>query len=523
MTHDLSRRGLLRAAGIGTVIAAGAAGTGGAARAAGDGSLRAVYHLTPSSGWLCDVQRPIVVDGETLVYHLHAAETAGPGGWDLATTRDGVTFEHHGPVLPIEGVEPVWSGSAVVDADGGAGYGDGAVIALATRLPEGEVGRQQQYLYWSVDGGRSFTREAEPVIPNVDAETAETPQELENAAWFRDPKVEWDPDRQEWVCVIGRQRYAAMYTSTDLHAWQLRRNFDYLVDPATDTDLGGIECPDLFRMRADDGTVHWVIGGSMDGHAAGEPMTFAYWVGDWDGELFTPASRTPQWLDHGYDWYSAVTWPDEQDPLGVRRAIAWMNNWKYAKREVPTSASDGYNGQASIVRELRLRREADGRYALVSTPLPAIAAGGGKAVVLPARDVTGVTPVPELAGTAYLLEIEMSWDEATNVGVSVGCSADGTRRVNIGVHGDYVYLDRGPADREECSFGEFRESRAPQDPAARSVRLQVFVDRQSVEVFVNEGHVVLSQQVYFREGDEGIALYADGGPARVATLRMTPL
>ena len=137
MTHDLSRRGLLRAAGIGTVIAAGAAGTGGAARAAGDGSLRAVYHLTPSSGWLCDVQRPIVVDGETLVYHLHAAETAGPGGWDLATTRDGVTFEHHGPVLPIEGVEPVWSGSAVVDADGGAGYGDGAVIALATRLPEG--------------------------------------------------------------------------------------------------------------------------------------------------------------------------------------------------------------------------------------------------------------------------------------------------------------------------------------------------------------------------------------------------
>jgi sucrose-6-phosphate hydrolase SacC (GH32 family) len=39
------------------------------------------------------------------------------------------------------------------------------------------------------------------------------------------------------------------------------------------------------------------------------------------------------------------------------------------------------------------------------------------------------------------------------------------------------------------------------------------VDRLSVEVFVNAGHTVLSQQVHFAAGDTGISFYTDGGPA----------
>ena len=51
------------------------------------------------------------------------------------------------------------------------------------------------------------------------------------------------------------------------------------------------------------------------------------------------------------------------------------------------------------------------------------------------------------------------------------------------------------------------------DPTARSVHLRIFVDTQSVEVFVNAGHTMLSQQVHFADGDTGISLHADGGPA----------
>lgn len=511
MTVRISRRA------FGGLAAAGALATP-AVPARAEGSQRAVYHLTRPSGWLCDIQRPLDVDGTYQLYYLHSDTTARDGEWHRASTVDGVEFAHHGTALPMVGNEPVWTGSTVRDVDGIAGFGPGAVIALATRLPRHELRMQQQYLYGSRDGGATFTMLPDPVIPNPNRPTASTPAEIDNAQWFRDPKLQWDPVRGEWVCVIGRQRYAAFYTSHDLRTWSLRRNFDYRLT-AQDPDLGGIECPDLFTMTADDGTVHWVLGGSMDGWSAGAPMTFAYWIGHWDGEVFVPRDRTPQWLDRGFDWYSAVTWPHRDDPERVRLAIAWMNNWKYAAREVPTHATDGFNGQASIVRELRLRRQADGRYALISTPTAELDARVRRARTLPDRTVDGQALL-EFAGRAYELSLDISWQALANVGVAVGVAADGGRRTNIGVCGDRVYVDRGGSDRPECSFGAFREASAPQDPTARSIRLRILVDRQSVEVFVNAGHVVLSDQVLFRDGDERIRLYTDGGPARFTGIRV---
>ena len=139
---------------------------------------------------------------------------------------------------------PVWTGSAVVDEENTAGFGAGALVVLATRPTGGEARHQEQYLYWSRDG-ESFTARPGPVIANPDADGAVTPEEIDNAEWFRDPKVVRDPERSQWVCVIGRRRYLSVYVSGDLLEWSWASNFDYLVDGAA--DLGGMECPDLFR------------------------------------------------------------------------------------------------------------------------------------------------------------------------------------------------------------------------------------------------------------------------------------
>lgn len=515
-----TRRDLLRSTGCGALALTGALlATTSSARAEDLTSLRARFHLTPPQGWLCDPQRPVAVGGVTQLYYLHSAENSGDGGWDRASTTDFVTFEHHGEAIPLLPDFPVWSGSLVVDEQDTAGFGAGAVIAFATQPTDGVRKFQEQYLYSSTDGGVSFTRLQEPVIVNEDGREATTEQEIENAEWFRDPKVHWDSARQEWVCVIGRLRYAAFYTSPDLRTWTLRRNFDYRLE-ASDPDLGGIECPDLFEMTADDGSSHWVLGASMDAYGVGLPMTYAYWTGTWDGEQFLPDSRTPQWLDRGWDWYAAVTWPSTEDPARVRYGIGWMNNWKYANRDVPTDASDSYNGQFSVVRELRLRREADGRCALVSAPVPALAAAATAVRTLPDLTVDGAA-VLDVDARAYELELDLAWDAASNVGVSVGRSADGARHTNIGITGGRVYVDRGPSDLEGFSFGEFRQAEAPIDPSARAVHLRILVDTQSVEVFVDDGYTVLSQQVHLLPGDTGASLYADGGTLRATgvTLR----
>lgn len=516
MMHPIARRSVLQGAGAGA-LALMLSSVPRPTAAQAQVSLRAKYHMTPPTGWLCDPQRPVTTNGAYQLYYLHSGVNNGQGGWDHATTSDGVAFTHHGTVMPLEPDFPVWSGCAVVDTANTAGFGAGAVIALATKPTDGIRKYQEQYLYWSSDGGFTFTALPDPVIVNTDGRTATTPAEIENAEWFRDPKIHWDAARNEWVCVIGRARYASFYTSTNLRNWTLKLNFDF-----PNHALGGIECPDLFEMTAGDGTRHWVLGASMDAYSVGLPMTYAYWMGAWDGEQFIAADLTPQWLDWGWDWYAAVTWPSLEAPETRRLAIAWMNNWKYAARDVPTDASDGYNGQNSIVRELRLEHQSDGRYSLLSNPVESLSNYATATTTFPSQSVAGSFVLP-FNGRAYELELDVSWDTANNVGVSVGRSANGIRHTNIGKYGDELYVDRAPSDLSGYSLAPYSRAAAPIDANARSMHLRIFVDTQSVEVFVNAGHTALSQQVHFAEGDTGISFYADGGTATFSNILVREL
>ena len=505
----VSRRSVVAAlAGLGGAVSLGACASPRERARAGE-SLRARFHMTPPRGWLCDCQRPVVLNGRTHLYYLHAQTNAGPGGWDVCTSEDLVAFGGNRVAIPMGDGVPVWTGSAVVDEDGTAGFGAGALVVLATRPTGGQARHQEQYLYWSHDG-ESFTARPEPVIANPDGDVAVTPEEIGNAEWFRDPKVVRDQDRSQWVCVIGRRKYLSVYVSGNLIDWSWASNFDYLVDGAA--DLGGMECPDLFRITADDGSAHWIIAASMDAYASGLPMTYAYWVGQWDGTRFTADDIAPQWLDRGWDWYAAVTWPSEEDPERVRHAIGWMNNWKYAARDTPTDASDGYNGQMSVVRRIRLVRRPDGRYSLLSEPVPALRDALGEPRALERREVSGRWEAP-WSGRAYELELDIEWDAADDVGVSVGCAPDDARHTDIGVRDGRVYVDRGPSDRADYSFRPYLRAEAPIDPDARRVHLRIEVDTQSVEVFVDDGGVVVSQQVYFQADDAAVRLYAHGDPA----------
>jgi len=102
MTPQFPRRTLLQGTGAGALALLMSGAVSGSAQAAA--SQRAVYHMTPPSGWLCDPQRPVYTNGGYQLYYLHSSINNGQGGWDHATTTDAVSFSHHGVVLPqLEG------------------------------------------------------------------------------------------------------------------------------------------------------------------------------------------------------------------------------------------------------------------------------------------------------------------------------------------------------------------------------------------------------------------------------------
>lgn len=478
-------------------------------------SLRPTYHLTGPPGWLSDPQRPVWAGGRYNLYYLFSDDPdTGQGDWHHATTTDGVVFADRGTGIPRGPNFPVWTGSGVVDTANTAGFGAGAVVVLATQPTGGDRYRQEQYLWYSTDDGDTFAPYGPPVIANPDPGHED---------WFRDPKIEWDAARHEWVAVIGRNTYMSFYTSPDLKTWTHESDVSY-----TAQDIGGMECPDLFRIRADDGTVHWVLAASVQGDRVGLPDTYAYWTGSWDGHAFHRDHLDPQFLDHGFDWYAGVTWPDRTAPLDRRFAIAWMNNWRYASlTHTPTYASDGISGQMSLVRELTMARQDDGGYALLSEPVRALQDHVTRRVRPPDVTVDGTHDLG-YHGTAYELDVDVAWSDLDNVGLSVGVSADGSRHTDLGVFDNRVfYLNRQPSEQPgqdpNIGFYPYVQSESPFDPGRRSVHLRVFVDRESVEVFVGDGRTVHSDQVFFASGDTGIRLYSQGGPARFSHLTVKEL
>ncbi len=108
------------------------------------------------------------------------------------------------------------------------------------------------------------------------------------------------------------------------------------------------------QLRAPDGAVKYVLGMSANGEGKGEPKTYAYWTGDFDGTTFTPDEENPKWLDYGFDWYGGVTFEDglSEDEQAKRYALAWMNNWSYAD-QTPSMKYDGFNGTTPSSGKLR--------------------------------------------------------------------------------------------------------------------------------------------------------------------------
>ncbi|MEV4989856.1 glycoside hydrolase family 32 protein [Pseudarthrobacter sp. LMD1-1-1.1] len=470
--------------------------------------MRPTYHFSVPDNWKNDPQRPIYIDGEYHYYYLYNGDYLQGGGgtsWRRATTTDHVSFRDRGVAIPKFSNDngDCWSGCLVIDERNTAGYGENAVIALVTQAPQG---RQAQYLWYSTDRGRSFQPgDPAPVLPNPGVQD------------FRDPKVIWDADRGQWFMVNAEGQKLGFYTSPNLRSWQRVGEF-------IRTDLGLLECPDLFQMTADDGTSHWVLGTSANGKGRGLPATYAYWIGSFNGTTFVPDQAEPEWLDYGYDFYGAVTYPHHDtsgaEDATLRRALGWANFWDYP-HNTPTLATDAYNGDDMIVRDVRLKKEGTS-YHLVSAPTAGLSDHVKQSHRLGDVTVTGTRDL-DINSLAYDLNCELRWDPArppANVGLEICRAAGGGRHVAAGafLRGPFVYVNRRPTINPTGG-----ESQTPIDPSAGRLTLRILVDRTSVELFVGDGRVVHSHRVFPLDGDNGIRLYAHEGTATFGNLTINEI
>ena len=298
-------------------------------------------HFRPLYGWINDPNGMCYKDGVWHLFYQYNPFGAKWGNlsWGHATSTDLVKWEHCDVALIPDELGMIFSGSAVVDENGTAGFGENAVVAIYTSAGT----RQTQSIAYSTDGLKFEKYNKNPVL-------------VSHRPDFRDPKVIWHEETSAWIMAISAGNAMEFYRSTDLKNWEFASRFGEGAG-----NHGGVwECPDLFPLEYD-GNNKWILISSCSRNSTLGTGS-QYFIGSFDGYVFTPDSVSDKWMDYGMDHYAAVTFSNA--PQDRRISMAWEGNWMYAN-DLPLK---GWRCMMTVPRELFLM-EYNGSLVMGSMPV----------------------------------------------------------------------------------------------------------------------------------------------------------
>lgn len=471
--------------------------------------FRPIYHHTPAYGWMNDANGLVYKDGE---YHLYFQYNPygskwGNMHWGHSVSKDLVHWTHEQPAIARDTMGHIFSGSCVVDHNNSAGFGKDAIIAFYTshkNLP-GNHQRQQQCIAYSLDNGRTYTKyEGNPVVTPFDG--------LEN---FRDPKVFWYAPQNKWVMIVSADKNMRFYESKDLKKWSYMSEWGAGFGPQPNQ----FECPDFFEMAVDGNAQQkkWVMIVNINpGFVYGGSGTM-YFVGQFDGHKFTcdTAPNDVKWLDWGKDHYATVTYSNTP---GRIIAMPWMSNWQYANL-TPTQQ---FRSQNALPRELKLYTADNGELLVSAAPVKETEALRNKATDLGSFEGEKQAKIDNEG--AFELDFDLQAGTADKCGVEIA----NDKGEKVSIYYD-VKAQRFVMDRAESGITEFGNKVEPhQLDNAQSLKrykevtvnyhnafalgtwapvpvkvdahhVQIFVDKSSVELFVDGGRIAMTNLVFPNE------------------------
>jgi fructan beta-fructosidase len=471
-----------------------------------DEPYRPQYHFTPIEKWMNDPNGLVYYKGEYhLFYQYYPDDTVwGPMHWGHAVSRDLVNWQNLPIALYPDENGMIFSGSAVVDWHNTAGFGREALVAIFTL--NSNSNRQSQGLAYSTDKGRTWIKYAgNPVL--------EPPQNIKN---LRDPKVFWygDAETGHWVMAVAAGNVILFFSSPDLKTWEPTGGFGF----GCGSTAGIWETPDLFPLPVDGGPeTRWVLTvGVQDGAPAGGSGT-QYFIGDFDGEKFVSENprNTILWVDFGADFYAAQSWNDE--PNHRRLWLGWMNNWRYAT-QIPTST---WRGAFTLPRELSLVTTTDG-IRLVQQPIPKVQTLRSENQTWQKQKISGVSSYPLSASTFELLaEFQIAPNmPADRLGFHLLTGEGESVTVGFTTKSHTLFIDRTQCEQDDFSPVFTGVHMAQMKPEDGVIRLHIFVDRSSIEIFANDGKVVLTDQVFPCGEIKGLDVFSDGGEITLNSLEI---
>lgn len=441
---------------------------------------RPAFHFTPKKSWMNDPNGMFYYNG---TYHLYFQyypddNVWGPMHWGHATSKDMVNWEEQAIALYPDEMGYIFSGSAVVDHNNTSGFGqDGKIpiVAIFThhnmeKEKAKQVDVETQSIAYSLDEGMTWIKYAgNPVIENPEIRD------------FRDPKVIWDDNSNQWIMALAAQDNVRFYASPNLKDWSYLSNFGLNLG-----HHGGVwECPDLFPLKvAGSEEIKWILFVSINPGGPNQGSATQYFVGDFDGTNFVLDQDFAKdlekhdnfWVDFGRDNYAGVTWQNTERDNGNKLFIGWMSNWDYAQ-EVPTNT---WRSAMTIAREIGLIKTTQG-YRLTSIPV---------------EETKQTLKSLSHDSTELLGSIALTLEADTTKKVGYVLSNDLGEQLEFGfdpAKQDF-YIDRTKAGKNDFSekFAPHL-SYAPRFTKEKIIKGTMVLDKTSIELFWDDGLTVMTE------------------------------
>ncbi len=436
--------------------------------------FRPQYHFSPREHWTNDPNGLVYFEGE---YHLFFQYNPfgnewGHMSWGHAVSTDLLHWQELPVALREENGVMIFTGSTVVDEHNSSGFcagGKHCLVAIYTgHTPESgsKPALQTQNIAYSNDRGRTWTKYPGNPVLNL------------NMSDFRDPKVFWSEQGRHWVMVVSlpNEHKVQLYESADLKQWSKMSEFG----PAGATG-GQWECPELFEMPIEGrrGEKRWVMKIGINPGARSGGSGEQYFIGRFDGRRFTndnPSTLT-LWTDYGKDCYCALTFnglPRNHKPV----MIGWMDNWQYAAK-LPTSP---WRGQMTFPRELSLRETSEG-IRLYQKPIEEL-----EQLI----DTANNSRATHSLLLAFSLKINMDRE----VGLKLLSNGENYTAIGYDPAKKVVFVDRTHSGNTAFSPDFPARIEAPLVTDEARLKIEVLVDRCSIEVFADDGRIVSTNLVF---------------------------
>ncbi|TKJ36998.1 MAG: 2,6-beta-D-fructofuranosidase [Planctomycetes bacterium B3_Pla] len=429
--------------------------------------LRPQLHFTSRRGWNNDSNGMVYYDGEYHLFYQH-----NPYGWNWgnmtwghAISEDMIHWTELGDAIHPDRLGTIFSGSAVVDVNNTAGFqtGDEKVIvciytSAGGRNPMSKGQPFTQSIAYSNDRGRTWTvYEGNPVLGHINGGN-------------RDPKVIWHTPTGQWVMALYLDdRVMAFFTSKDLKSWELQSKIKCFH-----------ECPELFTLPVDGDKSNekWILYGG-----SGE-----YLIGHFDGKEFKSESDAIR-FHHGNCFYASQTFTNIPKSDGRRIQIAW------GRVKMPDMP---FNQMMLFPVTLTLHTTEE----------------GPRMFAEPVREIEGLHKHPRQWKNKTLKAGDnlLSGLSGELFHIRAKLRVDGARETGFVIRDIPVVYN---VEKQQLSC---QGKTAPLKIVDGRIRLELLVDRTSIEIFGNDGRMYMPMGVILADNSKSLEIFTKGGATEVESL-----